>query len=273
MALVRNIAGFNSVGAEGGGQTALLQNIVKFSEAAKEKGGSAVAASDPLVMAVKMGINLIPEGNFKKWVTMNPFQLYKKLWQAIFGKRFTTGQYRLGERLLDQIDPTGTANNAVSYRDVPDEVVENAMLLFTLFFGVRITTQEDLDALQIGSSAYYSRPDKKDIPQHAVDRAVFLKQTYFPDSSYNVRKWDTDIFSQFPLVAPIPDPFHYGQLYTGPIPGGGNVTNGVVEIDEIPGITNPGSTSGAVASSNNLVLWLGLALLGYGVYKYSKQNR
>lgn len=273
MSLVRNIAGINSVGAEGEGSKALLQNLVQFSAAAKDKAGPQAAASDPLVMAVKLGINLIPEGSFKKWATMNPFQLYQKLWQAIFGKAFTTGQYRLGERFMDQIDPSGSANNAVSYRDVPDDVVENAMLIFTLLFGVRITTQEDLDALQVGRSAYYMRPDKNDIPQAAVDRAVFLKQTYFPDSTYNVSKWDTDIFSQYPLVAPIPDPYHYGQLYTGPLPGGGNAKNGVIEIDEIPGTINPGSsTSSGESGSNNILLLLGIAALGWGLYEYSKQK-
>lgn len=272
--LARNIAGFNRMGETGRENTGkgLFENIVKFSDAAKEKQGAGAGASDPLVMAVKLGINLIPEGNFKKWVTINPLQLYKELFRAIFDRPWRSDQYRLGERLIDNIDPSGSPDAMKSYRDVPDEVVKNAINLFTILFGVRVDSQLDLDALQQGSSAYYLRPDKSDIPAAAVSRAVFLKQNFFPDSLYNTAKWDTDIFSRYPLAAPIPDPFEVGKLYSGPLPGGATAKNGVIEIDEVLSDT-PGSGA-KPAEKNNGLLWLGIGLLGYAGYKYyKKKNR
>lgn len=270
MALVKNIAGFEQrmgaadLTADGG--RSLLQNLVKFSPEAQKKYD--VAASDPLVMAVKLGVNLIPEGSFKKWVTMNPLQLYTKLFQAVFGRKYTTGQYRLGERLMDQVNPQGSANQVVSYRDVKDEVVNNAITLFTIFFGVRISTQEDLDALEMGSTAYYLRPDKTDIPSAAVARAVYLKQTYFSDSTYNTAKWDMDIFSRYPLAAPIPDPYNVGSLYTGPLPGGGFAKNGMVEVDEVLGGTptagGGSGTSDTESKNGGGNWWVWLLLLGGG---------
>lgn len=271
--LVRNIAGINRIGDAGTENTGkgLFESIVKFSDAAKEKQGQGAGASDPIVMAVKLGIDLIPEGNFKKWVTMNPLQLYTKLFQAIFGRAWRSDQYRLGERLIDNIDPNGTADTMKSYRDVPDEVVKNAITLFTILFGVRVDSQLDLDALQQGSAAYYLRPDKSDIPAAAVARAVFLKQNFFPDSTYNTTKWDTDIFSRYPLAAPIPDPFQVGKLYSGPLPGGATAKNGVIEIDEVLS-TAPGTKPKEDGSNTGMWL-LGAGLLGYGLYYYSKKRR
>lgn len=207
----------------------LFDNIVKIGDKVGSVNESLqLAANDPIVTGVKQAVNLLPEGGLKEWVSANPIQFWKKIIQLITGRKYTTGQYVLGERFIDQILPG--ANDAARRGDVPDDIVLKATDFFTIVFGVRITTQEDMDALDYGPDAYYKRPDKTDIPRAAVNRAVFLKQNYFPISSYNVRKWDTTMFEKYPLVAPIPG-IKPGTLYSGELPGGAIAVNGVVPAD------------------------------------------
>lgn len=207
----------------------LFDNIVKIGD----KVGSInenlqIAANDPIVAGVKQAVNLLPEGGLKDWVSANPIQFWKKIIQIFTGRKYTTGQYVLGERFIDQILPG--PNDAARRGDVPDDIVPKATDFWTTVFGVRITTSEDLDALDYGAEAYYKRPDKADIPRAAVNRAVFLKQNYFPISTYNVQKWDTSFFEKYPLVAPIPG-IKPGTLFSGELPGGAIAVNGVVPAD------------------------------------------
>lgn len=193
-----------------------------------------LAGADPEIaaylQAAQSAIGLLPDGGLKKYLTNSlndPLYNLKLLWSAIKGKKYTTGQYKLGERFIKQI--TGNFDLG-SYRDVPDDAVEAAMNFFTVFFGVRITTGEDLDALDGGIDAYYARGEKDDIPRAAVQRAVFLKQNYYPIGSYNQYQWNPGYFEQYPLVAPIPG-LQSGTLYNGKIPGGAIVVNGVIPVN------------------------------------------
>jgi hypothetical protein len=117
------------------------------------------------------------------------------------GRTYTTGQYVLGERYLDHV-----AGEKPDYGrgDVSDPVVPLATTFFTFAFGVRITTSEDLDALDYGATAYYARPEKSDVPRNAVERAVTLKKTYYPIATYNKGKWNLEYLFKTPYVAPIP---------------------------------------------------------------------
>jgi len=111
-----------------------------------------------------------------------------------------------------------------------------ARLIWTILFGVRMTNSNYLDALGRGVDDYYnSGPNTWDIPRNAVERAVMLRQQYFPDSTYNTKQWDMNIFQQFPLVAPVPDPVTPGQLYTGEFMGV-KIVNGLVIGDPIPDV-------------------------------------
>jgi hypothetical protein len=98
-----------------------------------------------------------------------------------------------------------------------NELIHMARLLLTILFGVRIINQHFLDGLQGGIDSYYAAagPWATDIPRNAVERAVLLKQQYFPDHMYNREQWDLNKFQDFPLVAPVPDPEVVGKLYTG----------------------------------------------------------
>lgn len=193
-----------------------------------------IAEGLAVTKAVYQIINLLPEGDLKTWLLKDPVEFWKSIIALIRGRTYQTGQYVLGERLIDQIQ-----GGNVGRRDVADEVVPVARMFFTICFGVRINNSEDLDSLDYGIDAYYSRPNKEDIPHEAVERAVFLKQSFYPIRTYNVQKWDPIYFEMYPLVTPIPEMnahateegLNVGKLYTGTIPGGAYAVDGVIPVD------------------------------------------
>ena len=85
----------------------------------------------------------------------------------------------------------------------PDATVDEARNYYTRYFGVRIMNQDDMVALEAGTAPYLAIPTNAGQPQTAAERAVALKQTYFPES---LRFWDETNFSKFPYVADIPNP-------------------------------------------------------------------
>lgn len=118
-----------------------------------------------------------------------------------------------------------------------NELIGPARLLFTILFGVRITNSNFLDALDLGVDDYYAAAGDlgSDIPRIAVERAVALKQKYFPSSTYNTKLWDLNIFQKWPLVAFVPDPEEVGKLYTGEFMGV-NIVNGVALGTAVPDV-------------------------------------
>lgn len=128
-----------------------------------------------------------------------------------------------------------------------NSLIYPARLLFTILFGVRIINQHFLDGLQRGVTGYYDAAGVwgTDIPTKAVERAVMLKQNFFPDTTYNRQQWDLNKFQDFPLVAPVPDPMNVGKFYTGEFLGI-KIVNGYAVGDIIPDIEellNPPNTS------------------------------
>lgn len=208
-------------------------DVAKATQALRDaKAGMAEGMA--VAKAVYQIINLLPEGDLKTWLLKDPVDFWKSVIAIFKGRRYQTGQYILGERLIDQIQ-----GGNVGRRDVPDDVVPVARMLFTILFGVRINNAEDLDSLDNGVDAYYSRPNKEDIPREAVERAVYLKQNFYPSRTYNVQTWDISFFEQFPLVAPIPEmnahatqeELNVGKLYTGTVPGGAYAVDGIIPVD------------------------------------------
>jgi hypothetical protein len=139
---------------------------------------------------------------------------------------------------------------------------------FTVLFGVRITTGEDLDALDYGAEAYYKRPDKADVKRSAVDRAVFLKQNYYPISSYNNTLWDISKADATAYTEPIPAPTEVNQLYNGDF-GGLNIVQGVPETYELTNTedtTDPGiiqkDDPQSPTSKNKKLIYTILIILG-----------
>lgn len=244
----------------------LFDDIVKIQgQIDSVEGHLAAAANDPTVLAVKAGIKLLPDGGVKDWLSKNPVDFWKSIVQIFTGRKYTSNEYRIGERYFDQVIDNNNPDTVTSWQKVPDDAVPVAQQLMAMLFGVRINTQEDLDALEIGPNEYYKRDQRNDIPRAAVERASYLKKNFYPDRMYNTQKWDLRWFEKYPLVAPIPSR-EYGQLYTGPLPGGGAATNGVIEGDAVlnqvmssnpnwtPAIIDNGSDGLQLAGGNNALL-------------------
>lgn len=286
MALVKNIAGFeggNTVGVSfpappPKSTNGLFSGIVKLTGAAS----SFVPGAQAVLMAAKVAISLLPEGGLKDWLSGGPAAFLARLMKVFFGRQYNTGNYVLGERYLDQVEAASGPDSIKTNWNVTEENVMTAVAFFTIVFGVRITDSSDLDALDSGPEAYYLRPDKGDVPRVAVDRACFLKQNYYPISTYNKAVWDLDYFSQYPLLAPIPDPWNVGRLYNGPLPGGGTATNGIILIGEetglytdVTGEIKSGVNTGAGATDKKkelLIVGGALAFL-YFLFEYQKPGR
>lgn len=199
---------------------------INGSDAEVKAAQAKLAQLTPTTQAVWAALNLLPEGDLKSWLTANPVQFWKKIVQLFTGRRYTTGDYILGERFNDQV----LCNGDISRRQVPDDLVPQAQTFFTIVFGVRIHTEEDLKALDYGVSAYRSRWVSQGIGDEAIERAVYLKQNFFPERYNNVQCWDISYFEQYPLVAPIPG-HDLNTLYNGPVLGGATAVNGMIPID------------------------------------------
>lgn len=126
---------------------------VKAAQKILQDAKQGIADAVPIAKAVYMTLNLLPDGGLKSWLTANPVQFWKKVIELFKGKKWTTGDYILGERYNDQILCNGDAGR----RDIPDDMVPVAHNIFTILFGVRIRTTEDLDSLDYGASAYFNR--------------------------------------------------------------------------------------------------------------------
>lgn len=191
-----------------------------------------------------------------------------KLFGDLFGRKTcTVSDGAMVERMIDQVpgmvivaaklgwvdasllDAYNDNKNRADYISNPykhqwcNDVENVARAFFTVLFGVRIGNVEYLDNLEHGADAYYATNNgygTSDIPRAAVDRAVMLKKTYFPASSYNTWLWNMQKFQDYPLVAPVPDPFTPGKLWTGDI-FGVKVVDGYVIGNAVPDL--PTSTT------------------------------
>lgn len=179
----------------------------------------------PTTAAVYQGLNLLPEGGLKSWLMANPIQFWKKVIQLFTGRRHTSGAYVLGERVNDQL----YCNGNIGRSQVSDDMVVVARSVLNQLFGVRLDTSEDLDSLDYGVIAYQNRPVSQGLSLDAIERAVYLKQRYYPIATYNNACWDLRYFEVFPLVDRIPD-HEIGKWYSGPVIGGAVAVDGLIPI-------------------------------------------
>lgn len=190
----------------------------------------------PETAALYQALNVLPEGDLKSWLMANPVQFWKKVITLITGRKYTRGDYTLAERLNDQV----YGNPDIGQTQASDDMVDIAHRIFNQLFGVRIATVEDLDSLDSGVVAYKSRAASQGIGQDAIERAVFLKQHFYPIATYNRQVWDLRYFEVYPLVDRIPD-YVLGKWYNGPVIGGANAVEGLIPISaqnvlkQIPG--------------------------------------
>jgi hypothetical protein len=206
----------------------MYQNITQIT--GSDENVSAVSSALATANAVSAGLKeiagVLPPSEIKDWLSKSPKQMIADLIKIIVGKKYTTGDYILGERLNDQI----LGNPNISRQQVTDEMVDLAHSVFNQLFGVRITTSDDLDALDQGVAAYKAREAAKGISDNAINRAVFLKQNFYPSSTYNNLVWDLKYFGLYPLVDKIPG-YTPGSLYSGKVVGGSTAINGVIQLD------------------------------------------
>lgn len=179
----------------------------------------------PTAGAIYKAVNALPPGELKDWLMAGPIEFWKKVITLFKGRKWTSGDYVLGERLNDQI----YAQPGIDRRQVTDDMVSVAHTLFNQLFGVRIATSDDLDALDYGIQSYKSREASRGIGQDAIERAVFLKQHFYPSATYNKQPWDLRYFELYPLVDRIPD-YAPDKWYTGEIIGGGYAQDGLIQV-------------------------------------------
>lgn len=153
-------------------------------------------------------------------------------WDSSIGNRYREVQNNPGD-LRYFLEQMGRPKGASPC----NELIGPARTMFTILFGIRMTNSNFLDALNYGVDNYYQAAGwhGEDIPRNAVERAVYLVQNFFPGSSYNAYQWDMNKFQEYPLVAPIPDPFEPGKLFTGEFLGV-SVVNGMAIGDPVPDV-------------------------------------
>ena len=179
----------------------------------------------PETAAVYAALQMLPEGGLKTWLTANPIQFWKMVYEAIFGRKYTTGDYILAERLSDQI----YCNANIDRGQASNQMVDVAHRIFNQLFGVRIATEDDLNALELGFAAYKAREASEGISDAAINRAVYLKRHFYPNSTYNKQCWDLRYFEMYPLVDRIPD-YEPGKWYTGEVIGGAYAVDGLIPV-------------------------------------------
>lgn len=128
-------------------------------------------AVDATLKGMQNLAKIVPEGGLQTFLK-DPIGVTTKAIASLFGKKYSTGEYRLGERFMRHIAETDPG----SFRNVPDEIIDPAKYFFTVWLGVDVDRDEDLMALDEGVDAYRARPDKQQVPLAAIQRAVIIKK-------------------------------------------------------------------------------------------------
>jgi len=235
-------------------------------------------ASIPFVsLATGLVSSFFGAGGISDWLT--PGGIINELKGAIFGRAFRGGQYWLGEKFRYYV-----LGEDIHTRDadvVTDPAVTTAITTFSVGFGVPIEDYQDILNLQKGADAYINRyvtlgADPSLISREAVNRAVTLKQSYFPtefEGNWSAKgvppkKWDPNDFNKIMFAVPIPNfvanyPDMWKGTYAGIIPDG-EVKQGIVIAGKlaaaVPGGLAP-TGAGFKMSTGNLLL-IGAAVVG-----------
>jgi hypothetical protein len=220
------------------------------------------------------------QGGIADWI--GTASVINEVKSAIFGRAFRGGQYWLGEKFKYYI--VGDNIHTKDADVVTDAAVATAITTFSVGFGVTIEDYQDILNLQKGADAYIARyktlgADPTLINREAINRAVKLKQTYFPTEAEGnwsakgvaPKKWDVNDFNKILFVVPIPNfmanyPDMWKGTYTGKIPGG-EVKDGIV-IAGLANLAVPGTFKNEVLSTteNKIGMSTGtMLLIGAGV--------
>lgn len=150
-------------------------------------------------------------------------------------RQYSVDEYTLGKvyirNVLGQYQPTTTSL-------VPDQAAYFAQMFFTAGFGVLIESERDLVFLQNNDYKGYQllksqlhlfdyKTGKYSVKPDVWNRAVFLKQKYFPlGGNPPAILWDLSNFEKFPYLGPIPDIDDPAKPMNAELPGGVFIKDG-----------------------------------------------
>jgi hypothetical protein len=243
-------------------------------------GGSLPKTGDPkidaVVTSVNSAIDSLPDGGLKDWLKgffSDPVGSLKTL---IFGRTYTSGDYRLGETYLRNILGDATIQRR---GQVPDGAVPQAWEFFTVALGVRILSYDHLEALSRGAQAYFDWMNPQglanDISTAQAERAHLILKGYgFPENQSDGRRnsvWPLSGFTSKPYILPLPSPL-LGAKFTGVNPVDGLTYNNGYPVAD-PFGTGDGSPiqSGLGGNAMQLLLLGGLAV--GALYYFNKKKK
>jgi hypothetical protein len=235
--------------------------------------GATVATGDPqtdaAVNSVNAFIQSLPDGALKTSLNKSMSGALPIIATWIAGRTYTSGDYKLGEIFLNRVMGKSTSN----WRDTPDQVVPIAWMYFSTLFGLPIAVNTDFDSIQNGTLQAYlnGRPEQAGhVTQEQVTRAnqLFNLPAMRPQKQ-TVPLWPPTAFDLLPYVAPIPDPRVPGMPFTGTLPNGQNIVNGLPAAAApvgqgvlVPGGPTMAPATTASAFGNNTWLWIAAAVVG-----------
>ena len=173
----------------------------------------------------------------------NPAGALQDIAHAIGGYKYTGGDYALGEIFINRV-----MNKATTSRwDTPDGIVPIAWLYFSTLFGLPIAVNTDFDAIKNGTlSAYLAgRPEQTGyVTQAQVTRANQLFNMLGAQTQ-TIPQWPPTAFGLLPYAGPIMDARRPGVKFTGTLPNGQEIRDGMPYTAPTTGagVQVPGSTS------------------------------
>jgi hypothetical protein len=149
----------------------------------------------------------LPEGGLKDWLNGFLEDPTGAILETFFGKKYTTGDYKLGEvymrNILGMMDIQRRGQ-------VPDSYVPQAWSFFTLALGIPIGSLDHIDQLVISAENYktWANGTFDWVPDDQVNRAVSIMNDFIGwTASYYPRDtaWQLSLFAGLPYIYPIWD--------------------------------------------------------------------
>jgi len=162
-------------------------------------------------------MEFIPDGGIKRWLNTFISNPYKGLKELIMGKKYSSGDYALGEIFMRNILGQFEIQNR---GQVPDGVVPQAWDFFTAALGVRIGSGDHLNELVKSPGAYFEwgKGAFDDVTAEQAQRATgILRKLGYPANQLDSRrnsKWNLDLFLSEPYIFPLPGA-PVGMRYNG----------------------------------------------------------
>jgi hypothetical protein len=230
--------------------------------------------ADGIIGAVKTVIGPLqkqfPRGTFLgNWLSDigNFKQAWSDMSHALFGYKYTGGDYALGEVFIDRVLGQATT----SRWDTPNGYVPIAWTYMTLLFGLPIAVNTDLDTLTTSDSleGYLSgRPEQRTyVTQAQVTRAHQLMTLIVNYPRLGGWSPDKNVFGLVPYVCPLPDARNPGVLYNGPMPNGQNIVNGVPDQTAATKGSNVSGFNGSNFNMTYIIIAIAIIILLILIFK------